>query len=361
MICQKYNPDPASIITMFKEKYTIKDIAEMAGVSKGTVDRVLHKRGKVSKNAFEKVDKVLKEIDYRPNPIARNLKKNKTYSIHVLLPDPEKDPYWIPAYEGVVEAADQFTPFGILIRKYFYDPTEKSSFMEESEKAILSRPDVLLMAPIFKNESQVVLGQCCEVKIPVVVFNNHINCFKEQIFIGQDLKQSGRVAASLMDKIITKNDEIAIIHINKEPHMQAKENGFIEFFAEKSDSNHIVVSKTFNSAEKSGFKQEVSQFIQSNPKISAFFVTNSKAYMLVEAFESIEKKDGKIIGYDLLKPNIKYLKQGAIKFLIHQKPKRQAFLSVNYLAEHFLFGKPLPPQELLPIDIITTENAQYYL
>ena len=174
----------------------------MAGVSKGTVDRVLHKRGKVSKNAFEKVDKVLKEIDYKPNPIARNLKKNKTYSIHVLLPDPNKDPYWIPAYEGVVEASNQFTPFGILIKKYFYDPTDKSSFMGQSHEAIISQPNVLLMAPIFENESQMVLGQCFGAKIPVVLFNNHINCFKEQIFIGQDLKQSGRVAASLMDKII---------------------------------------------------------------------------------------------------------------------------------------------------------------
>ncbi|MDL5511936.1 LacI family DNA-binding transcriptional regulator [Arenibacter sp. M-2] len=346
---------------MIKDKYTIKDIAQMAGVSKGTVDRVLHKRGKVSKSAFEKVDKILKEIDYRPNPIARNLKKNKTYSIHVLLPDPHKDPYWIPANEGVVEAADQFTPFGILISKYFYDPTDRTSFMDQSREAILSQPDVLLMAPIFENESQVVLGQCCGAKIPVVLFNNHMNTFKEQIFIGQDLKQSGRVAASLMEKIIEKNDGIAIIHINKEPHMQSKENGFIEFFTEKQGSNHVIVSKTFNSADRTSFNLEVSQFIKSNPNISAFFVTNSKAYMLVEAFESLGKKDGKIIGYDLLKPNIKYLKQGAIKFLIHQKPKRQAFLSVNYLAEHFLFGKPLPPRELLPIDIITTENAHYYI
>ena len=333
----------------------------MAGVSKGTVDRVLHKRGKVSKSAFEKVDKILKEIDYRPNPIARNLKKNKTYSIHVLLPDPHKDPYWIPANEGVLEAANQFTPFGILIRKYFYDPTDKSSFLIQSEEAILWQPDVLLMAPIFESESQVILGKCCRTKIPVVLFNNHMNTFKEQIFIGQDLKQSGRVAASLMGKIIGENDEIAIIHINKEPHMQSKENGFVEFFKEKPDRNHIMVSKTFNSADKIGFNQEVSQFIKSHPRINAFFVTNSKAYMLVEAFESLEKKDGIIIGYDLLKPNIKYLEQGAIKFLIHQKLKRQAFLSVNYLAEHFLFGKPLPSQELLPIDIITTENAHYYL
>ena len=346
---------------MIKEKYTIKDIAQMAGVSKGTVDRVLHNRGKVSKIAFAKVDKVLKEIDYRPNPIARNLKKNKTYSIHVLLPDPIKDPYWIPANEGIVEASNQFTPFGILIRNYLYDPTDRSSFMDQSREAIQSKPDVLLMAPIFENESQVVLGQCHGHKIPVVLFNNHINSFKEQIFIGQDLKQSGRVAASLMDKIIGENDGIAIIHINKEPHMQSKENGFMEFFTEKSDGKHIMVSKTFNSAENNIFKHEVSQFINSNPKINAFFVTNSKAYLLVEAFQNLQKDDGVIIGYDLLGPNIKYLQQGSIKFLIHQKPKRQAFLSVNYLAEHFLFGKPFPPQEFLPIDIITTENAHYYL
>src|SRR5690606_21270338 len=37
----------------------IKDIARMAGVSKGTVDRVLHKRGRVSQASYEKVMKVL--------------------------------------------------------------------------------------------------------------------------------------------------------------------------------------------------------------------------------------------------------------------------------------------------------------
>ena len=40
------------------KKHTIKDIAKLAGVSKGTVDRVLHKRGKVSPAAFEKVNEV---------------------------------------------------------------------------------------------------------------------------------------------------------------------------------------------------------------------------------------------------------------------------------------------------------------
>tara|TARA_R110000868_G_scaffold29420_6_gene109434 strand:+ start:86772 stop:87815 length:1044 start_codon:yes stop_codon:yes gene_type:complete len=347
---------------MIKEKYTIKDIAHMAGVSKGTVDRVLHKRGKVSKEAFEKVDKVLKEIDYKPNPIARNLKRNKTYNIHVLLPDPEIDPYWIPANEGIIEASNQFTPFGVLVSKYFYDPNDKSSFLDQSELAVISLPDVLLMAPIFENESHEVLKKCCSSKISVVLFNNHINSFKEQIFIGQNLEQSGRVAASLMNKIIGRNDEIAIIHINKEPHMQLKENGFKAFLAQsKERHSHKIISKAFNSAEKNSFYSDVTQLLKNNPGLNAFFVTNSKAYLLVEALQKIKPKDWTIIGYDLLKPNIRFLQEGAIDFLIHQKPHRQAYLSVSYLAEHFLFGKNLPCQEFLPIDIVTSENAQYYI
>ncbi|HEY9490198.1 MAG TPA: LacI family DNA-binding transcriptional regulator, partial [Chryseosolibacter sp.] len=66
----------------------IKDIARLAGVSKGTVDRVLHKRGRVSQEAHQKVMKVLEEIDYKPNLIARTLSSSKNHRIIALLPDP---------------------------------------------------------------------------------------------------------------------------------------------------------------------------------------------------------------------------------------------------------------------------------
>ena len=52
---------------MAREKTRIKDIAERAGVSVGTVDRVLHNRPNVSKKSLEKVQKALDEMDYRPN------------------------------------------------------------------------------------------------------------------------------------------------------------------------------------------------------------------------------------------------------------------------------------------------------
>ena len=55
------------------QKVRIKDIAEKSGVSVGTVDRILHNRPNVSKSAREKVEKVLKEINYQPNMYASAL------------------------------------------------------------------------------------------------------------------------------------------------------------------------------------------------------------------------------------------------------------------------------------------------
>ncbi|MDX1364247.1 substrate-binding domain-containing protein [Arenibacter latericius] len=346
---------------MNKKKHTIKDIAKMAGVSKGTVDRVLHKRGNVSKEAYEKVDKILKKIDFKPNLLARNLKKNKTYLIGVLLPDPKLESYWKSAENGIINASKEFNPFGILVKEYLYDPNSKESFWQQSQNLLESKPDALIMVPNFIKESETILKTCKKANIKVILFNNPINTVIDYVYIGQDLHQSGKLVAGLLKRIINKNDKIAIIHINKEPHMELKEDGFKEYFKEHYSNNHEIISKTFSDVEDTDFKESVSLFLREYPDVAAFFITNAKAYKFLKVFKNETNKDCKIIGYDVLIENTKYLQEGCIDFLIHQKPYRQAYLSVAYVAEHFLFAKSLPTHEYLPIDIITSENAKYHL
>lgn len=341
------------------KKYTIKDIAALAGVSKGTVDRVLHRRGKVSKKADERIRQVLKEIDYHPNPIAQNLKNNKVYEIFVLLPDPAEDPYWVPANEGIIEAANEFKPFGVLVRKFFYHPKHRSSFIEKAEEALALMPEVLLMAPVFHKESLEIFEKCKEKKILVALFNNYIDLFNTENFIGQDLTQSGRVGASLIDKMRCKDSTIVILHINEEAHMRQKENGFKEYFEDKKETDHTLITYSLNTNSLTGFKNKVGNFFKKHPNISSVFVTNSKAHLFVDCIGELSKNIT-IVGYDLLPENIAFLQGGKIDFLIHQKPKRQAYLGIGILAEHFLFNKPIPLQNLLPIDVITSENVMYY-
>jgi LacI family transcriptional regulator len=67
-------------------KTRIKDIARMAGVSIGTVDRVIHERGEVAEKTRLIVQQILKETNYSPNVMAQVLKSKKRFHLVSLLP-----------------------------------------------------------------------------------------------------------------------------------------------------------------------------------------------------------------------------------------------------------------------------------
>ena len=75
------------------ERVRIKDIARMAGVSVGTVDRVIHGRSGVSEESRIRVEKILKQLNYQPNMYASALASNRKYSFACLLPLHEEGEY----------------------------------------------------------------------------------------------------------------------------------------------------------------------------------------------------------------------------------------------------------------------------
>ncbi len=87
-------------------KVTIADIAREAGVSKMTVSRVINKTGAVSGATKEKVDRIIKKMNYYPNHIARSLSSSMTRTIGVVIPKKEKifmDNYIAHVLSGVSE------------------------------------------------------------------------------------------------------------------------------------------------------------------------------------------------------------------------------------------------------------------
>ncbi len=344
------------------KKYTIKDIAQLAGVSKGTVDRVIHKRGKVSEKALEKVNKVLAEIDYQPNLMARSLKNNKDYIICALLPNPDIDPYWQPCKKGIDQAFNEYKSLGITIDTHLFDPTSTGSFLEVNTKVLEINPDAVIMAPLFYNEAKKSITAYSEANILVSIINNRIGSEDITNFVGQDLMQSGRIAARLMEMITPNDSEIIIAHLDEFFHnasfMQQKEKGFRDYFENLLTSDYNL--KTCNSIESNEYKT-LFDAINSSTNISGIFVTTSKTYKVAKIMENFPDLSIKIIGYDLLENNINYLNSGAIDFLIHQNPKQQIYLGLSQLAEHFLFDKPITEEKLLPIDIINSENYNSYL
>lgn len=341
--------------------YTIKDIAAMAKVSKGTVDRVLHKRGKVSQVALDKVNAVLNEIDYHPNFIARNLKNSKIYRICILLPDPKIDSYWQPCTEGIIEAKNEFKSFNIAVEIFFFNPTSTRSFLEMNEVLLKTSPDAVLLVPLFYKEALGVIENYNSLGIISSTFNNQIRSSAIKSFVGQDLFQSGRVAARLLD-LLVKKGSIVIIHIDEKYknaiHMQEKEKGFRNYFSELESGKFEILTCKLKHPQ---FDIKLTNFLNVHPNLAGIFVTTSKAYQVAEFTSKIEAKKIALVGYDLLEDNIEYLNNNAIDFLIHQNPKRQAYLGITSLIEYFIFDKEIPSEQFLPIDIVTTENAKNYM
>ncbi len=84
---------------------TLKDIAEKAGVSIGTIDRIIHNRGRFSSDTADRVRQIMEEVDYRPNIMARQLSRAGNCHIGAFLPKGEQDSgYWNLPLSGMRRA-----------------------------------------------------------------------------------------------------------------------------------------------------------------------------------------------------------------------------------------------------------------
>lgn len=342
----------------------IKDIARLAGVSKGTVDRVLHKRGRVSAEAHEKVMKVLEEIDYKPNLIARTLSSNKRFRIIALLPNPAADGYWAQTHAGIRQAESEWSYYNVSIEIYLFDQYIKESFREKAHEALLTKPDGIVTAPIFYDEALIFFKDMRHEHIPYVLFNTNIPEVKPLSFIGQDSFYSGKVGAELMYLGQPQGGKLAVLHLDEDidnsVHLLEKERGFREYFATRN-TIHFEIEKKSLRPNDPNFQQNINEILK-DQDLKGIFVSTSKGTSVVAScLEKRGKENIRLIGYDILEENLRYLRRGTIDFLINQNPKRQAFLGISHLANHLVFKKNAPEKELFPLEVITQQNLDSYL
>lgn len=91
---------------MTEKGKTIKDIAEMAGVSKATVSRVMNNSGYVAAETRAKIENLMKEYDYMPSALAVNLSRQETSTIGVVVPE-IGNTFYADILHGVTQAADE--------------------------------------------------------------------------------------------------------------------------------------------------------------------------------------------------------------------------------------------------------------
>jgi LacI family transcriptional regulator len=99
------------------------------------------------------------------------------------------------------------------------------------------------------------------------------------------------------------------------------------------------------------------------PDVRGIFTTNALVYKVVQYLKGDQQQKKKIalIGYDLTSKNIPCLRQGKVDFLISQKPEIQSYRGIYTLYRHVALREPIEPTMMMPLDIVTKENLDFYL
>lgn len=347
-------------------KIKIKDVAEIAGVSVGTVDRVLHDRGEVAEQTREKVLEAIRKLDYTPNIIARSLALKKLFRIGVLLPEIHShNDYWDAPLQGVEQAGKELNTYKIRIDTYFFQHTDPLSFEEKAKEMIDSKPDGVMFPPLYEQISLKLIDKCVSEGVPFILFDSNLDTAKKLGFIGQNSFQSGRLVAKLMDQLVGwKDGSVLVLMIGEESRIsnQVKKRmaGFFDYLNSESNWSPDRLKVQIAQKDLDSIKSLMEDYIQGDG-LSGVFIPNSRAYLLCEAIGAEALAGTCIIGYDLLERNIEWLEKGTIDFLIAQNPRLQGYKAVMELFDHIVLKKEVRKESFIPIDIIMKENYQYYL
>jgi LacI family transcriptional regulator len=201
--------------------------------------------------------------------------------------------------------------------------------------------------------------------IPYVLFNTNIPEANPLSFIGQDLYKSGRVGAELMSLGQPDNCSFAVFHIyadvHNSIHLLEKERGFRDYFTQQTSRNATIQTYDLSNHNEKETEEKILSTLN-DPNLNGIFSsTSSGSYIIASLLEKHGKKGIRLIGYDMLEQNQKFMRSGIIDFLINQDPKRQAFMGISQLANHLMFRKQTQAKNLFPLEVITPENLDSFL
>ena len=349
---------------MEDQNYTIKDIAQMAGVSAGTVDRVLHNRGDVSQKSKEKVQKVLDEINYQPNVFAIGLAAKKKYTITCMIPYYVEHDYWHSVATGIERARQELRPFNVSVDYLHYKHGDRKSYQDACQKIEKSNTDALLLAPNFREDTLSMLAYLKDKNIPFAFIDFDIEEAKALKYIGQDSYKSGYIAAKILMRNYQQGQELILfLNNNKdnpaEIQMKRRLEGFMKYISEEHKDiaiHEVILNK--NNPEKNN--EILSDFFRKHPKATLGAVFNSRVYQVGHYLREKRQNMTGLIGYDLLRNNTELLKSGEVTYLIGQRPGLQGYCGVKTLCDNIVFKKSVEPLKYMPIDILIKENIDFY-
>ena len=329
-------------------KITIKDIADAAGVSRGTVDRVLHKRQGVSREVREAVLKTLEELNYKPNSVAKALATRKCpKTIHVITA-PAFNPFVDEILEGVRQAESDYADYGLRIRVHALSSFDRNEQLSMLDDIMKEGCDGLALAPVASTAITNAINNISESGVPVVIYNSEMPDAKSICFVGQNQFKSGQTAGALMNMAVRRGKVCIILAMADLAVHLSRMKGF-----KKELSEDISLFSVANNNDKDELAYQATlRFLEeSQNSIDGIYITGGGIAGLIRALEEKQMaRKVKVISHDNTPVARKFIKNGTLHFTLGQDPQFQGYKSVSVLFD-YLYRGIIPEQKQIYTNI----------
>lgn len=348
------------------KKTTIQMVAEKAGVSRGTVDRVLHNRSYVAPGVRNRVMDAIQETGYlSPLQDHKRTIYEKAFSpirLGVLIPN------WTGHFKteilrGVDAARTDLVDFHVKIILMECQTDIPEETIELLDTLIAQNVQGIALCSVNAPAIEKKVSELTDMNIPVITFNSDLPNSRRLCFIGQNYQQSGRIAAELMSKCVPMTSKILAVVGNMEfDGHRMRLNGFCQRMYELGfKKSQIEIIETYNDYRTT--YRKVSESLKQIPQLSAIYMANRSVAGCTEAVSTAGKKGTlRIICHDLSESTKRLLQNGSIDFTISQNIFQQGYLPLVYLRELLQKGNfPKFKQTDTNISIICSQNIENIL
>lgn len=345
-------------------KVTINDVAKAAGVSKGTVDRVLHNRGEVSLKSREKILRVVRELEYRPNVHASLLASRKVRKIVCLVPEYNRGEFWELTQKGIEAGTAEAAKYGVVVATVRYDQYDMDSFQNACNAVIAEEPVGVVLAPMFRSCTLKFVRELSDRGISYVYIDSKLEDGGYLAYFGMPMYQSGYLCADLLTSGNVPGN-INVIRIARDKRglsdpTIARRTGFCDYIDEhfpECTINNIFI----NPKDKDMIYNELdNMFLRLPSKYIVMF--NSRIHLVADYLRCRKINDCRVIGFDVLDQNLAALRDGYVNALIAQRSDQQAAAAINSIIESAVLYRPIPKRDnFTQMDILTKYNCDYYL
>jgi len=316
---------------MENKRVTIKEIAEVLGVSPTTVTKALTGKSQVSEKKRALIIKTADEMGYTPNKFARALVRGEL-KFDIVVPRVPRE-YMGYLYSGIQQALDEYADYKVTgVFRYFPDNNATEQTVEALQAVEEEGADGLIFAPGFGREAYLdILNRIAE-KMPVVLLGMELPEINAAATIYADADSIGRMAAQLLNLALPRGSEAAIITTSR--RFAGHQRVIAGFTEENERQGGLVikaVAENYDNAEQSYAR--AAELLEAHPGIKGIYVTSYNFLPVCRRLKECGREDIVVVGHDLYPEMAESLRQGPLLAALYQNPILHGQTAVRTLYE----------------------------